>query len=116
MGLTTVDRRSQPRSIAVDHDLGLLRRAVSDCGYTLDALEAAMGKGRAYISKVLNGEKPMSHEFEIALPNDVEACYRRLQAEHHGLIVVEPAEGDEAVKRLVSGLFGVLGMKARKTA
>lgn len=89
-----------------------MRQAVSDCGYTLDALEAAMGKGRAYIHKVLNGEKPVSLEFIIALPDDVEARYEQLRAKALGLIVVKPSSGDAAIENLVSGLCGLLGKKA----
>jgi len=108
----SIDRRSQTRSTDVDQDLALLRRAVADCNYTLDAMESAMGKGRAYIHKVLQGDKPMSHEFEIALPDDVEARYRQLQAEAFGHVVVTPAPDQEsAVRDLVRGLVGVLAKK-----
>lgn len=108
MGLTTVDQRRVLRSTAVDQGLELLRKAVADSGHTLDSLEAAMGKGRAYIGKVLNGEKPLSFEFITALPDDVEARFEHLRAEHFGLIVVAPVSGDDAVRNLVSGLIGVL--------
>lgn len=112
MGLMSVDQRRQPRSTSVDQDLALLRRAVADCNYTLDALESAMQKGRAYIHKVLQGEKPMSHEFEIALPDDIEARYRQLQAESFGHVVVAPAPDHEsAVRDLVRGLIGVLSSR-----
>lgn len=108
MAVTNVDRRSRPRSTSVDQALALMRRAVADCGYTLDALETAMGKGRAYIHRVLQGDAPMTLEFITCLPDDVEARYEQLRAEHFGLIVVQPVEGDQAVRNLVSGLFGVL--------
>lgn len=117
MGLTSVDRHPAPRSTAVDQALVLVRRAVADCGYTLDALESAMGKNRAYIHKVLQGEKPMSLEFITALPDDIEARYEHLRAEAFGLIVVAPApDADTAMRQLVSGLCGVLGAGARKVA
>lgn len=108
MGLTSVDRREDDRSTAVDQALALLRRAVADCDYTLDALEAAMKKNRAYIGKVLNGEKPMSLEFITALPDDVEARFEQLRAESFGLIVVAPASAESAAKHLVAGLLGLL--------
>lgn len=111
MAVTNVDRRSRPRSTSVDQALELMRRAVSDCGYTLDALETAMGKGRAYIHRVLQGEAPMTLDFITSLPDDVEKRFEQLRGEHFGLIVVEPAEGDAAVRNLVSGLFGVLGRR-----
>jgi hypothetical protein len=106
--VTPVDRRSASGSIAVDQAVSLLRRAVADCGYTLDALEAAMGKDRAYIHKVLQGDKPVSLEFIVALPDDVEARFEQLRAESFGLVCVAPASGADAIKQLVSGLVGML--------
>jgi hypothetical protein len=108
MGLTSIDPPRGGRSTAVDHGLDLLRKAVGDCGYTLDALEAHMGKGRAYIHKVLSGEKPLSFEFITALPDDVEARFEQLRAESFGLIVVAPVQGSEAIKHFVGGLVGLL--------
>lgn len=94
--------------MAVDQATALVRRAVADCGYTLDALESVMGKGRAYIHKVLQGDKPLSLEFSTALPADVKRRYAQLNAEAHGFIVVVPVSGDEAIKHLVGGLVAVL--------
>src|SRR4051812_22565620 len=94
MEVTTVDQRTANRSISVDHHLRealtLLNQAVGDCGYTLDALEASMGKGRAYIHKVLQGEKPLSYAFVVSLPHDVEARFESLRAKALGHIVVVP--------------------------
>jgi hypothetical protein len=103
-----VDHRSVARSMAVDQATELWRKAVADCDYTLDALEAVMGKGRAYIHKVLQGEKPMSLDFTTALPADVKGRHAQLSAEACGFIVVVPVRGDDAVKQLVGGLVGVL--------
>lgn len=108
MEVTPVDRRRQSRSILVDQATARYRKAVADCGYTLDALETVMQKGRAYIHKVLQGEKPMSLEFTTALPADVKERYAQLDAEECGFIVVAPVSGDEAIKHLVGGLVGVL--------
>ena len=108
MEVTPVDRRRSPRSTAVDQALTLLRRAVSDCGYTLDALESSMGKGRAHIHRVLHGEKAFTLEFLTTLPDDVQARYEQLRAEHFGFIVVTPLAGDDAVKGFVGGLMGLL--------
>jgi hypothetical protein len=112
IGPMSVDRLAPARSTDVDQALALMRRAVADCGYTLDALEAAMGKDRAYIHKVLQGDKPMSLDFIVALPDDVEARFEQLRAEHFGLIVVAPVDHATAVRQLVSGLVGVLATKA----
>lgn len=112
MAVTGIDQRPVARSIAVDQATALVRRAVADCNYTLDALEAAMGKNRAYIHKVLQGEKSMTLEFKTALPADVNARYAQLSAEAHGFIVVVPVRGDAAIQQLVGGLVGVLeGLK-----
>ena len=105
---TSIDRPSVTRSIAVDQATALYQRAVADCGYTLDALEAVMGKDRAYIHKVLQGDKPMPLEFSTALPVVVKERYAQLSAEACGFIVVAPVSGDEAIKQLVGGLVGVL--------
>lgn len=105
---TDVDLQSGARTIAIDQATALYQRAVADCGYTLDALEASMGKGRAYIHKVLQGEKPMSLAFSTALPADVKGRYAQLSAEACGFIVVVPVSGDEAMRQLVGGLVGVL--------
>lgn len=109
MAVTDIDPRPIARSIAVDQATALHRRAVADCGYTMDALESAMGKGRAYIHKVLQGDKPMSLEFTTALPADVKARHAQLNAEACGfIVVVMPASGEDAIKQLVGGLVGVL--------
>ena len=112
MEVTSVDRGSTTRSTSVDQALALLRKAVADCGYTLDALEAATGKGRAYIHKVLQGEKSVSLEFIIALPDDVEARFEHLRAEQLGLIVAAPAtDTHDATQKLLSGAFYLLGRR-----
>lgn len=104
----TVDLAMLARSTDVDQALVLLRQAVSNSSWTLDALEAHMRKDKSYISRVLNGEKPLTLAFIVALPDDIEAAWERKRAEHFGLIVVERTSGDDAVRSLVSGLIGVL--------
>ena len=90
----------------------LLRAAITESGWKDGAVAESMGltgaSGAAYFSKMLSGEKPISAKHLRALPDDVEAIFARLYAESFGLIVVAPARGDEAVKQLVAGLFGVL--------
>src|SRR5215207_819965 len=83
---------------AIDRALLLLRRAVADCNYTLDALEAATGKNRAHIHRVLHGERPLTLQFLAALPTDLKARYAQLCAEALGFIVVTPLHGREAVQ------------------
>lgn len=95
-------------STDVDSALALLRTAVHDCGWTLDALAAHMHRDKSLVSRVLNGERPMTLSFLVALPNDVEALYESRRAEHFGLIVVAPLHGPDAVKAFVGGLLGVL--------
>jgi hypothetical protein len=62
----------------------VLRACVHEKGWTLDALEAAMngragGRGfdKSFISRVLNGERPLTLSFLLALPDDVEAHSKR---------------------------------------
>lgn len=111
MGLPNIDQRCASGETSVDQATALLRRAVCDCGYTLDALQAAMGKGRAYIHKVLQGDKPVSLMFIVALPEDVGARFAQLRCEQFGFVVVMPATGEDAAKHFVSGLFGLLARK-----
>ncbi|MPZ20114.1 MAG: hypothetical protein GEV06_19685 [Luteitalea sp.] len=98
------------RTTAVDQRRELVRQCVSDLGWTLEALAVAMGKSedyRAYISRVLNGEKPLGLEFFDALPEDVKAEYHSREATERGRIVVMPSRGDDAVRHFVAGLLGV---------
>lgn len=103
----TVDQRDPSRSTAVDH-LDLVNKAVEKTGWSPTSLESAMDKDKAYVSRVLNGEKPLSLGFIQSLPADVEATYAALYAEAHGYIVVEPVSREVAIGNLVSGLMGVL--------
>lgn len=95
-------------STTIDTVLAMLRTAVHDRGWTLEALEAEMGLDKSLISRVLNGERPLTLTFLIALPDDIEATFSARYAEHHGQIVVAPVHGEQAVRQLVGGLLGVL--------
>lgn len=86
----------------------LLRVCVTDCGWTMDALQTEMRKDKAYINRVLNGEKPMSWDFFIALPDDVRDEFHERLVEARGQIVVKPVEREDAIRLLVSGLCSVL--------
>lgn len=90
----------------------LLRAAIDETGWKDGAVAECIGlsgeSGAAYFSKMLSGEKPIGAKHLRALPDDIEAVFARLYAESFGLIVVAPTHGDDAVKALVSGLFGVL--------
>lgn len=92
----------------VERALVLLRRSVAERGYTLDALEAATGKGRTHIHRMLNGDRPLTLQFLASLPADLKADFAKRAAEALGLIVVTPLEGQEAVRAVVSGLVGLL--------
>lgn len=92
----------------------LVNHAVATLDYSHEALTAAMGKDsayRSYVTRVLNGEKPLSMAFVAALPDDVRRLIAKEEAEAHGHIVVQPSHGEEAVRHLVSGLLGVLAPK-----
>jgi hypothetical protein len=110
-----IDARAAEVSTDVDDALALLRTAVHDTGWTLEALEAAMKIDKSLISRVLNGERPLTLKFLVALPDDVEARYEQLRAEAFGLIVVQPVTGADAIRHLVGGLVGLLasGLPAR---
>lgn len=100
----------------VDTALALLRRCIHDTGWTLDALGAEMDLDKSLISRVLNGERPMTLRFLVALPDDVEALFEQRRAESFGLIVVAPVSGEQAVKNFISGAFGLLAPKLPRKA
>jgi hypothetical protein len=106
----STDQPADDRSTAVDHALELLRRAVADTGHTLDSLEHAMNKGRAFIHRVLNGDARCTLDFIVALPDDVEARFEELRAEYFGRVVVAPVSDDEARRCLAIGLFHTYGV------
>lgn len=70
-----------------------------------------MGRDESYkshVSRVLNGERPMSHEFLKALPDDIEAEWHARLARQAGRVVVAPLSGPAAIEGLVGGLIGLL--------
>lgn len=105
---STDDRGTEQRSTTVDQDLELLRRCVSDLGWTFEALEAEMRKDKSYIHRVLHGDKPLTYKFLKSLPGEVQAEFHSRSAEAFGRVVVAPVRGAEAVRNFVSGLLGVL--------
>lgn len=115
---TPVVEESEHLSTDVDTALALLRTAVQDCGWTFDALEAFMGKGydKSLISRVLNGERPLTLKFLVALPNDIEALYEKRRAEQFGAVVVEPLSGIEAQRAFVAGFMGLLSSRLPERA
>lgn len=124
MAVASVDRRTSLRSTAVDRAgdverwLALMNAAIDGSTWRNkhDALATAMGIDKAYLSRLRSGEKPWRIEHVVALPDEIEARFEQLRAEAFGLIVVAPVEGDDAVRHLVSGLCGVLGLNKRKVA
>lgn len=92
--------------------LAWINRAIDEKCWNHEALAAHMQKDRAYISRVLSGDKPLSAAFLRALPDDIEAAVASYYAESFGLVVVAPASGDQAVRNLVSGLVGMLSAPA----
>jgi len=95
-----------------DRDLAELRawinRAIEEQGWNHEALAAHMHKDRAYISRVLSGEKPLSAAFMRELPDDIELVVAKFYAQAFGLIVVAPLSGPAAIEGLVGGLVGLL--------
>lgn len=106
--LDSRDAESLGTSVSLIADL--LRDAIAESGWKHEALASAMDlPNAAYLSRMLSGEKPIGARHLRALPDDVEAIFAQKYAETFGLIVVAPSHGQDAVKQLVSGLFGVLG-------
>lgn len=79
-----------------------------DTGWTDDSLAAHWHVDRAFVWRLVNGEKPWSVERMLSLPSDLRARLDHLRAEGNGLIVVQPLTGLEAQKALVAGLIGVM--------
>lgn len=104
----SVDRREDELSTAVANELAILRGCVQQCGWTLDALEAEMRIDKSLISRILNGERPVTLKFVIALPDDIEALYMQRRAESFGLIVVAPLTGVDAQRAFVAGAIGLM--------
>jgi hypothetical protein len=109
-GSAGTDRDLATRSTAVDQYLELLRKCVADCGWTIDALSTEMQIDKGHLWKLLNGQKPWRLEHLLALPADVDALFAQRRAEGCGLLCVPPPENEhQAIRQLMSGLFGVLG-------
>lgn len=85
-----------------------ITRAVIESGWNQEALAAHLQKDKAYISRVLSGEKPLSAAFIRALPDDIERIVARYYAESLGLVVVAPLSGPAAIEGFVGGLIGLL--------
>ena|SRR2546421_9450473 len=103
------DRSLAARSTAVDQYLELLRKCVADCGWTIDALSTEMQIDKGHLWKLLNGQKPWRIEHLLTLPADVDALFAQRRCENAGFVVVPPPASEyEAVRHLMSGLFGVL--------
>jgi len=118
------DKSLVPTRTAEDIKLDLVRNLLRVSIDLTDWKDAAVAEhiglrgesGAAYFSKMLAGEKPISAKHLRALPDDIEQIFARLYAESFGLIVVAPAYGDDAVRQLVSGIFGVLAPRLPERA
>jgi transcriptional regulator with XRE-family HTH domain len=106
----TVDLTDAQRSSLVDlaEMRAWINRAIDESGWNQEALAAHLHKDKAYVSRVLSGEKSLSAAFIRELPDDIEALVAGYYAESFGLVVVAPSRGQDALKNLVSGLLGVL--------
>lgn len=87
-----------------------LRLAVIESGWTLDALERQMGRPfyKSGISRVLNGERPLTQKFIDALPDDIEALSEKRRAQARGFLVIEQVDEQTAHEYLATGLFCLL--------
>lgn len=113
------DRRREPRSTGIDQFLGLLRQAMRDTDYSLEALASALEQGigrhvdKAFLWRMLNGERPLPVAYLVALPRDMKVRMAQLTAEGFGLIVVRPSSAEHAAGQFVSGLLGLLAAERR---
>jgi len=107
-GLHAVNGPEGHRLTAVNQELDYIRRAVSDCAYTMEALATELGKSRQYVHAVLSGDKPITFEFFASLPDDVKARLIELRGADYGFVVVRPAVGPDAIRSFVAGLVGLL--------
>lgn len=120
---SVVDEHAGPAwSVRVDRLLGLVRQAMADTGYTVDALAAALSEelgrpvDKGFLWRMLNGERPMPMVYLVALPADTKVRFAQLSAEACGWTVVRPAASDAAAGLLVAGLLGLLRRDDGQTA
>src|SRR5262245_51814677 len=94
----------------VELALELLRQARSETGWTYEQLEAFTGKSQSYLHAVLQGEKPCSLQFMMALPDEVRSRLVELAAGavRPKLICIRPAAPEEALAVTMSGLLGLM--------
>jgi hypothetical protein len=88
---TSVEDGRTDLATDVANALALLRTCVHERAGRYDALEAEMNRARrrpgfdkSYICRVLNGERPLTLPFLLALPDDVEALFEAKRAESLG--------------------------------
>lgn len=113
-----VDPRGEFRSTDVDLGACLewVRQACRDTGWIPEKLAIAMERNKSYISRVLNGEKPLGLPFILSLPDDAQAAFVTLYANHLGLLVAPPVSPDMAVQNLFTGLMGLLASRHQVVA
>lgn len=106
----TVDLTDASRSSVVDlaEMRAWINRAIAESGWNQEALASHLQKDKAYVSRVLSGEKPLSASFIRELPDDIERIVARYYAQSLGLVVVAPLSGPAAIEGFVGGLIGLL--------
>jgi hypothetical protein len=92
-----------------------IRKALSDTGWTMDAIASHMNAVRdeadgkvdkARVSRVLSGDNPMPQGFFDRLPHDAKGLFYKRQAEAHGHYVVSPAETvEDGARALIVGVL-----------
>jgi hypothetical protein len=112
---TGFDATEAEVSTSIAAALALLRQCVHDTGWTLEALESAMRMNKSLIWRVLNGDRALTLRFLVKLPKDVEALFNQRRAEGSGLLCVAPPENEhQAMRNLMSGIYGVLSRQSEK--
>jgi hypothetical protein len=106
-----LDRDGTPAVVLALEDL---RACASDLGWTFEALAThlrAAGRrvDRAYVHRVLHGDKPCGLAWLLALPADLRAAFYSRLLERLGSLVVAPLDPESARRAVVAGLCALLG-------
>jgi hypothetical protein len=112
---TRVDRQDAERT----EYFAVLRQVISERGYTIDAICAAMGEqgvpmDRGRLHKLLNDpeiQKQWRNEHYLALPDVLTNAFEARRTELRGAIVAEPLYGEAAARAIVGAVVGLLAPK-----
>lgn len=94
-----------------DCALDVIRRMVAEEGDGPVSLGAHMGTDKSYVSRVLNGECPLSVSFILGLPLPIRKRIAKVWFEYLGGVGEYPdADTETALRHLLRGSLGLLTM------